>query len=456
MQLHSLGFEGWIIDLFDAPEPVKAYLCKEGSLHLLPYSTRPLSKAQRERIEAHRVNGQPTFQRFVTGDVVYQIKALGNETLARSDSVGDPQYLTGGADSTRKDQLEHRRGEITRQQREVEASLAEFRKQEGVVAQKMKPLEDQKVDVARVSDRSRDLTYRPFDSPLQKPLLAERDHLKSLRSKIGAAQDKISRCFSGGNGNDLLMSFRESLEIKQNAIERLRMSIASNQAEHEEASKAIVKLVDKRINTIRELAKNSDELVKVHLRKYTLMNLRQLKLQAEAKAAADAVSAASAELEEVDRLYQEKKEEHLKAKDLAKAAAEEVEETKRELTDEQMATIVVGLSDISFEQLEQDESTLTAQIENGSKLDRGIITEYNNRKQMVSLAAGPNFRARQVTYANLRPVQLEQKKETIAEKKRDLEAKNSTMNELREQWYPKVTELVRKIDEEFSKHFKSW
>lgn len=32
-ELRRHGFEGWAIDCFDAPEPIKAYLCKQYNLH---------------------------------------------------------------------------------------------------------------------------------------------------------------------------------------------------------------------------------------------------------------------------------------------------------------------------------------------------------------------------------------------------------------------------------------
>ena len=141
-----MGLDGWVVDRFDAPAPIKAYLCEYGEVHQIPYSNSArLSREQMEMIERHRTNGQITFKRFIVGDVIYSVRGAHGETTTQSSTMRPSQMLSGGADPSRRTALEHKRDDANRKLERHQASMKQYYKDLNAHQERIKALNEKKV-----------------------------------------------------------------------------------------------------------------------------------------------------------------------------------------------------------------------------------------------------------------------------------------------------------------------
>jgi chromosome segregation ATPase len=74
-RLQELGFEGYLKDFLDGPAPVIQMLSEEFFIHDVPVSRRPLSQEQISYLTSATDNsGQPLFRKFFAGNTLYNIQ----------------------------------------------------------------------------------------------------------------------------------------------------------------------------------------------------------------------------------------------------------------------------------------------------------------------------------------------------------------------------------------------
>ncbi|KAH9824906.1 hypothetical protein DFH28DRAFT_942164 [Melampsora americana] len=94
-ELQSFGFEGYVIDLIDGPDPTLAYLCSQAALHQIPITLSPRASLNDSRLEARDC----PFRSWIVGDTRFNVSfsSYGNrEQSIGSSSFQKPSVLTMG------------------------------------------------------------------------------------------------------------------------------------------------------------------------------------------------------------------------------------------------------------------------------------------------------------------------------------------------------------------------
>jgi hypothetical protein len=141
-ELKDLGFDGWISDYIQGPDPVLAMLCDSAKLHRSAYASRRISNEQYSAIQAKKIS------KWVSGKEIYQITTR-REYNASSTSVTqirDAKYFTDQpVDTDEKHKLDE---EIKELKRDIEMQGEEHMKvvdELDVVKREKKVAEEQRV-----------------------------------------------------------------------------------------------------------------------------------------------------------------------------------------------------------------------------------------------------------------------------------------------------------------------
>jgi hypothetical protein len=118
-ELTEIGFDGWISDYIQGPDPVLAMLCESTKLHRAAYASRPLSNEQYNTVLRKNLS------KFVSGNEIYQIITR-REYNASSTSVSqlrNAQFFTDQpVDTEEKRRLDDAMKEL---QHDIELQKAE-------------------------------------------------------------------------------------------------------------------------------------------------------------------------------------------------------------------------------------------------------------------------------------------------------------------------------------------
>ncbi|KAI9033358.1 P-loop containing nucleoside triphosphate hydrolase protein [Hyaloraphidium curvatum] len=400
-ELRDLGFEGWVSDFIDGPEPIKAFLNKHVGLHM-PFSRRKFSPEAQTRVENHQTHGRYTFARFFVEDVSYRVNRAYGQFSSNSTFMREAQYLIATADSSRIRELEEKRINAERKLQGAEGRIKEYEKKRGKMTEKHNKLKAEKVLILL-------LVVCLSDETFQAELVDERKKLDSKRQKVE--------------------QFRQKLDLKRSDIDRLQKRIDESQTERTNAAKKLDNLAASRATILTQqevrltVVSHSfalkrlcpqrlmQKLVKEDLHNNTLASLDEMKMSARLAAVTEEIAATSHELTEVAAAIEEKSKEVKAAREAAKAVYKDVEAAKERVGHE------------AFQ-------TLHEAVEAGRNVDRGVIEEYRQRQ-----------------------ASLEDKKQNQTQLKTDVENTTERMETIKAAWYPQVIQLVTQINERFGKYF---
>lgn len=105
-QLNEFGFECYLVDVLNGPEPVIQMLKEQSFIYDIPVSKKPLSPQQIERLKTP-VNGQVPFKKFFSGDNLISISSSRygqKQRIIKSESISrkNIMFSTGGISNERK------------------------------------------------------------------------------------------------------------------------------------------------------------------------------------------------------------------------------------------------------------------------------------------------------------------------------------------------------------------
>lgn len=143
-ELRSFGFDRYIIDCIDAPDPVLRYLCESAHLHSIPMSPDERS------VDVEAVERSRKFQRYIVGPSMSTItySHYGNRLpQALTRNLRQPRSLVKSVDQTLKRQLDRRIHEIGQRKSEVEERSRELVRQEGVLKERIVDLRKQQLEL---------------------------------------------------------------------------------------------------------------------------------------------------------------------------------------------------------------------------------------------------------------------------------------------------------------------
>ncbi|XP_015785462.1 structural maintenance of chromosomes protein 5 [Tetranychus urticae] len=164
--LSPYGFKHYIKDLFDAPDAITRYLCKNYNLHNVPVGD--------EDVDSNRfLRENSQIQRFFCGNTSHSwtVSRYDREKVISTDRLRDPSLLVMIVDNVRKRQIEER----------MEA-----------IQSKGKALESEKASMEEKIEHLRSQMYSLRDT--RKQLIEKRDEKKnSAKRRLQKAKDELDK-----------------------------------------------------------------------------------------------------------------------------------------------------------------------------------------------------------------------------------------------------------------------
>ncbi|XP_072038157.1 structural maintenance of chromosomes protein 5-like [Amphiura filiformis] len=328
-QLNPWGFTDYLSDLFDAPEAVKAYLCKQYRLQDVPLGTQHTERNKEKAIKECQL------RRFYTPGQCYNIRQsrYGNKnTSSTNTAVGEARLLNITVDLTAKREVE---GQI----QDLEQLIREERRRYGDLSSERKGCQ------ARLNQLTE----------IKQGLLAQRDRRRLNMQQIDAKTKAIKR------------SETEAMDIK---------------AEEEQCSKKIRSLNAKKIKLINEFKKLVADCVvktkdKVRLSlQYSYAVQRKTKLENDIRDMSQKLIALESEFKNLQTLVREVKE---TAKRLMQVAREKTG------SDEPSNTLKEAFKSYpnTIEEMDVMIHSERARAECYFETDQSVVEEYENRKEEI-------------------------------------------------------------------------
>ncbi|KAI8923877.1 hypothetical protein BC831DRAFT_513829 [Entophlyctis helioformis] len=115
-QIQALGFDGYVKDFVDGPDPVMAFLCDRTYIHTNPIALNPIPRMK---------EAEDIFRTFVAGDTNYSVKSAYGQRVTRAKRLGQARYSSQSVDAELKARLEREYAEIHERQQALAATTRE-------------------------------------------------------------------------------------------------------------------------------------------------------------------------------------------------------------------------------------------------------------------------------------------------------------------------------------------
>ncbi|XP_033109453.1 structural maintenance of chromosomes protein 5-like [Anneissia japonica] len=263
-RLRQWGFEYYLTDLFDGPNAVISYLCKQYRIHNIPLGTKWTQENVKKVIEESGI------RYFYTPNEQYSVSTSrygARKTTSRSTSVTDPKILSISIDMVAKRNLEV-------QLQDLESKIQEH-------VQKHKELEKERKGLTVEDNKLRDK---------RKQLLNRQNRRKTVASHIKQKTDAISKSEREALNSEaeeqrfkqkvknintkkvkLMVDFKDSLmecgnKSKDRVIIALKYAVVTSEqaalVEEMQETQTILQKVTAEHAEIAELAKNTKEVAR--------------------------------------------------------------------------------------------------------------------------------------------------------------------------------------------------
>ncbi|KAI8871311.1 P-loop containing nucleoside triphosphate hydrolase protein [Ramicandelaber brevisporus] len=226
--IRQLGFDGYLIDMFEAPEVVKVYLCESNFLHSVPYSSR--------RIDSARVDSLKKIRAYFVMDTKFYItfsKYGRKSAIVDTSSVNRAKLLVGSVDVDRREllvqQMDECRGreeELTRQVSQIEQGLIQYRVAVRDAKQNLSELSARRADINKSKVAFQQLQRRyetqlnEYERLRQQPVNSKQtikklqDSIKKLTLDRAKAMENVHNMMSKYH-LELVASISSSMEFIQ-------------------------------------------------------------------------------------------------------------------------------------------------------------------------------------------------------------------------------------------------
>ncbi|KAK7743944.1 Structural maintenance of chromosomes protein 5 [Cytospora paraplurivora] len=390
--LQGMGLDGYALDFIEGPDPVLAMLCSEKRIHLTGVALKDVSEEQYQRLyDGGAINS------FATGSTMYRITRRNEygpgatSTMSRTIQIGQ-YWKDEPLDTAAKTELEQRLKECQKEFAELRQQNEELQQRETALAEKVNEMKE---TVARMeADKN--------------TLQREHNQWKHIPDKIDVEQKSLQ------NKVDDLKQTKQRLSTYASEFDKLAIEKARAVLQHKEQ----LSILQDAIQAVTEAS------------------IRLIEANSDVAALKERNSGIVQRLEEEKKKVEELVREAEHAKAQAKAAQEAFVAIISNGADEEVDTdrrdFLIGLSDgHTVASIEAEIDTENAKLDLIHAADPGVLQEFEKRAR-----------------------DIERSQREKAKKEQQLEELNAGIRDLRQEWEPRLDEIIRKINDAFSYNFE--
>ncbi|KAG7192157.1 Structural maintenance of chromosomes protein 5 [Scheffersomyces spartinae] len=219
----NFGFDGYLSDFINGPEPVIRMLKENAKLDQIPATTKKLSEAQLNRLTEPDVNGKIPFMKFITGDTLYTMKRsfYGRRQLFYTTEVipSKADLLQPGISDDVRDRINRQIELLTRRKDEANDAIKE-------VSTRMQSLEQELLMTKKDRDQLR------IEEESVQQLIRKRN---TLSSRIKILEEEIDKLKEQAESSDL-----EQIKIVNNKIVQSKIKLQRKRLEKANITKQVM------------------------------------------------------------------------------------------------------------------------------------------------------------------------------------------------------------------------
>eukprot|EP01135_Chromosphaera_perkinsii_P007717 Nk52_evm6s967 gene=Nk52_evmTU6s967 len=254
-QIRQYGFVDYIINLLDAPDPVKAYLCDKSKLHNIAVGNHQSAQL------SDKIFKETHLFKFYTPDGIYTklSSRYSNSVSTSMKWLREARGLTASVDREAQRSVQNRIMQFKDQIKEVNEKRNSLNEREEALRNEMKPLNERK---KKISDHRKQCALLKGKLHRKMELLeSERNNpvdIEAIKRKIGGEMKKLNKkrvklCLSICSGTEKMVEVMDKrnrhlftlfqLTAKKNKLEEFMNSFNSDIAETEKEYAQVGELV---------------------------------------------------------------------------------------------------------------------------------------------------------------------------------------------------------------------
>ncbi|KAF2745842.1 structural maintenance of chromosomes protein 5 [Sporormia fimetaria CBS 119925] len=252
--LRQLGFDGWVLNHIEGPEPVLAMLCDSKRLHRIPFSLNPLSEMQSKQVEESPIS------QWTEGDKSYKTtrrREYGSAaTSTQVNHVRPAQvFVDQPVSDEDKRRLDDRRREVERDRQRVKEEYGDMARRLAEHEAKAKQAADKLADLDREhKDKKRALAQWNM---LPRRISEKEQEIESIRETMSQTAQRILQAKETASQAELRKA-RLALELRTSVcdLERAQEDLVEVEIRLVEAISEVDALEEENTeinNTIRRL-----------------------------------------------------------------------------------------------------------------------------------------------------------------------------------------------------------
>lgn len=406
--IHSLGFDGFLVDFLDGPKPVIQMLCENEGLQNIPVCFHEMASNQIKEVVETVSSGRARFNKMAIGGNIY--------TFNRS-SFGSHQLSTVIRPISRQASV-FKQGISSEERQDVQGKISE---QQANVRQRSAELKEAGEKVVSTQQE-----YRKAH-----------DRLKAARDVVRDQQSRRKRVIQQ---QTRLSTIQDAVESERRTIKKLR-----KQASSEDGGSAVSRILDKisskRCQQIDLLCKAGPALCEsIELaEKMMAGDIERLEKDNSAHIVGELAKEAGGNIETIEADKQELKKKYVAAKVDYQNALQKYKAAVMAYNDEQRESVKQKIEDLDSRHL------LTPE---------GVNAEYDRVKSSMRLCrAGSGGFSMEMLEDNEKA--LKQVEEALPKPREAAEQAAEEITNIRQDWEPKLDAVVKKIAADFAENLKS-
>lgn len=155
-KIRELGFETYLLDIIDAPEPVLAYMCENFRVHMIPiHKNAEIDDREMSNIQKYL----PNITTFYTQDMRFAttFSRYSSKRIIHTDTIRKPYFLAMNMQSSKKEELESEYKILTTKLATIDKNTSKFEAYEQEIRTKVDKLRTEKKNLLNTTSSRRSL-----------------------------------------------------------------------------------------------------------------------------------------------------------------------------------------------------------------------------------------------------------------------------------------------------------
>jgi len=330
-ELKEYGFDGYLIDLIQGPQPVLCALCKLNNIHSIPYAGK--------EINAEPFDDDSRFKNYIINNVRYSKRTAYGMLSVRTQQLREAKILFSNTDVKQKQKFDNMILEIERSKKDLENEMKQLVQKEGKLRLEYSNIKKQREALKEEKKKILD-EKKEYDKMLRQLDIEKIEYNSYTKNSSSYTNEK----------ENFQKKINENLSIREDVLKK-----------YSDYQKEAFELFNQKAKVIIDNLQDSATLSAINNEIYNYQNI----------------------IIEMKEKFRRINTEFKEVKDRAQKAYEQAKESLYDLNDEEKRLVHEGFQNKTLEELEQALAQEKVRVNLISEDNSDIVNEYDRRKSEI-------------------------------------------------------------------------